>query len=159
MFDVQIGAWLKSLRIKVKQKDGVILRKCSVVLEREFDDEIAAGLRGDARQALEGLRDGGMSEVKMKIDRIDAFGRFVVRDDSVEFELRGVQAVGRAADDDGMPPSISLEFEFPFHEAAWTFLGRHAGVFAEITFTQRQQELPGVVEVNFTTTKAKKGRS
>lgn len=147
MFDVEFMTSIKSIKVKVTEKNSIVQRRCVVVLEREFDDMMAAGLGGEARSALEALRDGGMTSCVLPIEGINARGRFVTTADSVEVgELVGVKATGKASADDEFPPSIALELDMPWDEAAWVFLGRHSGGFAHLTLSQRQGSLPLVVD-------------
>lgn len=147
MFDVEFMASIKTIKVKVAEKNGILQRRCVVVLEREFDDMVAAGLGPDARVALEALRDGGMTSCVLPIGGINASGRFVVESDRVDVgELVGVKATGKASADDEFPPSVALELELPWSESAWIFLGRYCGGYAHLTLTQRQTTLPFVVE-------------
>jgi hypothetical protein len=146
MFDLQLVASVKSIKVKVKKsKSNVYVRTCTAVFEREFDFEIAAALGGDAREALEALRSGGMKSCVLPMDRVNVQGtlRSSDGDDTVDLaELDGVKATGVADETEGdFPPSILLEFDFAFNEPAWVFLGKHCGSLAFLTCRRRQLDL------------------
>lgn len=146
MFDLQLVASVKSIKVKVKKsKSNVYVRTCTAVFEREFDLEIAAALGGDAREALVALRSGGMKSCVLPMDRVNVQGTLRSSDgaDTVDLaELDGVKATGFADETEGdFPPSILLEFDFAFNEPAWVFLGKHCGSLAVLTCRRRQMDL------------------
>jgi hypothetical protein len=143
MFDIEVSAGIKAIRVKAKEKNGVVARICTMIIDREFDDEIATALGADARQALQSLRGGGLSSCVLPTEALEVNARLVSDHDQVDIPaLKGVQARGDAGAED-MPPSICLEFEFPFSEPAWVFLGKHCGAVARVTFRSRQLTLVG----------------
>ena len=155
MFDeIGIAASIEKVTVSAKAKDGVVLRMCRVTLAREFDDLIASALKGDARKALSGLRDGGMSKVVLPIDSIRAEAKFIAMDDRCTVPvLKGIKAVGEAPEDEDDVPHIKLEFEFVFSTEAWIFLGRNVAGVAQVTFRKTQEEFAfaargKVVEIN-----------
>lgn len=145
MIDVDFEAGIKAIKLKVKTKDGVAARTCTMVLEREFDDLIAAGLGGDARKALLSLRDHGLESCVLPLDSVDAEGKLVAPDaKSISIgALKGVKATGQAGAKSEEPPSLLLEFEFVWNEQAWVFLGRYCGGVAQVSLKARQLTLAG----------------
>lgn len=144
MFELECEANLKSVTLSVKEKDGLTVRRCKMVLEREFDDLIAAAIGSGAKKARSGLISGEMEKVVMPITALTCSAdlRAGKKDRVAIGSVVGVKATGKATSEDETPPSIELEFEFLFDEAAWAFLGRNCGALATITMEQRQQELP-----------------
>ena len=146
MFDIQLFAGIRAIKVKMKEKNGVVARKCAVVLEREFDEAIAAGLGGDAKRALHSLEGGGMSSCVLPIDAVDVEGKFKADADAISVgSMFGVKATAKrneSDDDIDLPPSISLEFEFAWNEQAWAFFGRHCGGTATLLLKPRQGSLP-----------------
>jgi hypothetical protein len=140
--DVSFSAQISKVSVSVTAKDGVIKRTCKLVLAREFDDLLAAGLKGDARVALKSLRAGGLSEAVLPIDGIVASGTLVAMGGECHIpDLHGLTAKARAAKEEGEPPSIKLEFAFDFAEKSWLFLGRNCSAQAEITIRSLQTEM------------------
>jgi len=148
MFDLQLQAGIRSVNVKVRSKDGVTRRKCRMVLEREFDTVIAAGLGADARAALLALETGGMESCVLPMDGLEADAQLTA-ELGEHIEIKGLIGVKAKAskpagkDGDELPPSIKLEFEFAFDVAAWTFLGQHAGTTAVLLLKRKQLELAG----------------
>lgn len=141
MFDVQIGAAVRSVKISVKEKDGVVARRCRMVLEREFDEVIAAGLGKDAKKVLASLKTGGIEDATLPMGEVTAEADLRCDGDKVKIgQLRGIKPKAAAGDED-MPPSVKLEFEFPYNDEAWSFLGRNCGAYATVTLRRRQMEL------------------
>lgn len=145
MFDIQLSAAVSKVSVKVKSKDGITVRTCKITLEREFDIVIAAGLGGDAKQSLLALETGGMESCVLPMDAVVADAMLTAGDgDSVRIRhLSGVKAKGSASSEDGFPPSIKLEFEFPFQTDAWVFFGKSCGTTADILLKRAQMELVG----------------
>lgn len=144
MFELECDANLKSVKLSVREKDGVTVRRCQMVLEREFDDLIAAALGKGAKKVLSGLRDGETEKVVMPIAALACSADLRARKDKVSIgSVSGIKATGKRSpdEDEDVAPTIELEFEFTFDEAAWAFLGRNCGAVATITMQQRQQEL------------------
>jgi len=114
-------------------------------LECEFDDLIAAALGKGAKKVLSGLRDGETEKVVMPIAELACSAELKAgKKDKVAIgSVVGIKATGKRSpeEDEDVAPTIDLEFEFTFDEAAWAFLGRNCGAVATITMQQRQQEL------------------
>lgn len=145
--ELSINATIAKITLRVKQKDDVVRRVCSVAFEREFDSTIAAALGEDARQALESLHTHGITEVKIPLDDIQA--RCLLTSgqgqDAAKVEIlhmRGLKAVGTVKSGDAAPPMIRLHFEFDFAEAPWVFVGRHCASWVDAQITALQAELP-----------------
>lgn len=145
MIDVTFQGGITAIKLKVSEKKGAVTRRCTIVIDREFDDAIAAGLGNEARNALESMRARGMSSCVLPIDGIDAEGLISeIGGESVRIgALKGVKATGTADKEGEFPPSLSLEFEFQFNAEAWAFFGKHCGGYATIDLRQRQLELVG----------------
>lgn len=144
MFDVQIGASVRSVKISVTDKDGIVRRKCRLVLEREFDEVIAAGLGKEAKKLLASMKTGGIEDATLPMGEVNADAQLVAAEtgDKVKIgSLRGCKAKATAGADVDDPPSIRLEFEFAYNDEAWSFLGRNCGSFAHVTLRRRQMEL------------------
>lgn len=144
MIDITLSADITAVKVKTKEVDGQVTRKCQMALRREFDDLLAAGLGGDARKVLASLRERGIESCVIPLDAIDARGKLDSGYQAVTIgQLTGIKATAKAGEDDA-PPTIVLEFEFAWQETAWLFLGRNCGLGCELELVQRQQELPGV---------------
>jgi hypothetical protein len=145
IMDIELRATIATVKLGVKVIKGVVLRKCKMAFDREFDDEIAQALGGGARKALASLRTHEMEKVIMGIDRIDAKAKLVSGDDTIGISLvRGEKATCSAAtDDDDDVPKIRLEFETAYDDAVWSFLGRNCGGYVHIEFKQKQLNLKG----------------
>lgn len=146
MIDIQLQFGIRNVTVKVKTKDGVTRRKCRMVLEREFDAVIAAGLGENAREALVALETGGMESCVLPMDAVQAdamltaeLGECVTIKNLVGVKATGTRATGE--DGDELPPSVKMEFEFTFATDAWAFLGQHAGGTAVLLLKRRQLEL------------------
>lgn len=143
MFDLDCQASIAKVTVSAKTKDGVTLRKVRIALDREFDDLLAAAIGRDAKRALEGLAKGGLVKATMPLDAVSASLKLsALEGDEVAIpRVLGVKAVASAPTDEDSPPSVRLEFEFAFSDAAWTFFGRNIGGFATISIKQAQMEL------------------
>lgn len=143
--EITISAQLAKVALKVKQKDDVVRRICTMTLEREFDAIIAAALGEDAKTARDSLLAHGISKVEIPIDALAARAKLVSLASSVELPvLRGVKAVGKVKtsdEGDEEPPTIALTYEFDFHEEAWVFLGRKCASWIDAHLTPLQTEL------------------
>ncbi len=142
--DITFGAEINKVSVGVTEKDGIIQRKCKLVLAREFDTLLASGLRGDAKVALRSLESHGLAEVTIPIDGIFAHGIFsnaIGPANEVTIpDLRGLVARAKAGKDQE-PPSIKLEFEFEWLEKVWVFLGRNCSAQAQVTIRSIQTEM------------------
>lgn len=142
MFGLSLLCGIRKVTVKGTNVEGVMMRRCRVVLSHPFDLDIANELGSDGRNMLAALKSGGAEKVVMPIDRMQADGAFVAGEDVVTIgHLIGVKATGAAAKQEDESPTIQLEFEFPWDVAAWAFLGLHCNASASVTLTKRQQEL------------------
>lgn len=146
MFDTEIRAEIKSAKVKVTEDGSFKFRMVRMALEREFDDELAAIIGGDARTALDCLREGGMSKAILPIDAISARGVLVGKE-RIEIErISGMKvtcSIGKAKQDETAPLKVKMEFEFKFDKAAWSLLGDETGDTVSLTLTRNQLDLPG----------------
>lgn len=144
MFGTTLECGIKAVKVKAKEVDGRIVRRCRVVLAHEFTLEIARELGKDAVSLREGLRANAIEKATLPIDGIAALGALAVPGGgagvSIE-RLIGVKAncLKSRKDDEG--PTVQLEFEFGWDENAWLFLGRHCNEVAEVVLTKRQLSL------------------
>lgn len=143
MFETEIEAAIKGIRVKAESLDGVIVRVCTLTLIREFDSLVAVGLGGDAKKALAALSGGGMVSCVLPIDRVLCDAHLVADGDAIDVgHLKGTKATGKAGvPDEDKPPRIELEFQFVFSDAAWAFLGRHVGATASLRLNRLQREM------------------
>lgn len=156
--DIEIIAAIESVKVKTKSVDGHLIRTCEMKFSREFDDVIAAGLRGEARRALEALRNHGMEQVVLPLDAVNVQGVMVAADDRVVVpKMVGVKAICTCGDaDSNAPPSIDLVFTALWSESVWLFLGRYAGAAIELKMSDRQLGLPLPVPVEAGPSKARR---
>lgn len=144
MFDVELVAALAKVALKVEQHDGIVIRRMHLSLDRELDDELAHGLGRGAKKARALLLDHSVEKCTIGLGTVEAKGVFACGSDRVELgSLRGVLATCKAGDDGEVPPGVRLEFEAPYNDDAWAFLGRNCGAYVHITLTRRQLELAG----------------
>jgi hypothetical protein len=147
MFKTQIPMGIKSIKVKAEFEDGITTRLCTLTLGTEFDAIVAAGIGRDAVEALGLLRGKGMKSCVLPIDRITCEGLLVADSDRLVIgRLLGTKATGKSGEEDESP-RIELEFTFLFDQAAWGFLGRHAGAQVIATLTPTQLALPNVVSI------------
>lgn len=140
--DLKCAAEIQKVSISVKEKDGLILRMCKVVLAREFDDLIAAAIGTDAKRTRASLTTGGLESAVMPIGALMVSGDFVADGERVTIgRMMGTKATGKFGAETG--PTVLLEFEFAYSDEVWIFLGRNVGGVAEVAFTRRQLELAG----------------
>jgi hypothetical protein len=105
----------------------------------EFTRDIARELGEDAENMREALRSNAAEKVVVPIDGIAALGAFTAAGDAVQIErMIGVKATALKSKDEGEGPTIQLEFDFPWSEAAWLFLGRHCSAVADVVLTKTQ---------------------
>ena len=147
MFGANLECGIKSVKVKVVEHDGRVIRRCRVVLVHDFDEDIAAELGKDAKRVRESLVDGGVTKAELPIERVVAAGAFTTREAGAkQFGVQvgimvGVKAVATAAKNDADPPTIAFEFEFNWQEDAWVFLGRHCTAIADVVLTKAQGSL------------------
>lgn len=146
MFETEIVAAIKGIKVKAEAPDGVVTRICTMSLVREFDAVVAAGLGGDARKALAALEGGGMTSCVLPIDSLLCEARLNAEGDSLAIRrIKGTKATGKAGEpEEDRPPRVELEFQFIFDEQAWAFLGRHVGATATLRLNRVQLELGGL---------------
>lgn len=145
MLTTQFDATIQKVTVQAKQKDGFVIRRCRVVLAREFDAVIAAGIGGEANKLRKSLTDRSISKVEIPIDAIKAECELISGDQVCTVKaVTGVRAVCAAStdsDNDESPPSVHLELEFPFQREAWLFLGERAAAYVSVTLTPSQKSL------------------
>lgn len=144
MFDIELQAAVAKVSLSVKEHDGVIVRKCRMALEREFDDAISSGLGGDARKVLALLKSGDAMKVVIGIDEIEAQAELVggLTGEVIKIGiLRGDKATAKAGNEDDEAPTIRLEMECQYDREVWTFLGDNCGGYVRVTFRRRQLDL------------------
>lgn len=143
MFGVNLECGIKSVKVRVKDVDGRLIRRCRVVLSHEFTEDIAKALGSDARSVRDGLRSGGIEKATMPIGLISAMGVFSGPDgEAIEIgTMSGVKATGLAPKDSDAGATIQLEFDFAWQEDAWLFLGRHCSAIASVVLTQNQLDM------------------
>jgi len=143
--DIELAASLAKVTLGTKNISGLLIRKCRMAFDREFDDEIAAALGGGAKKALAGLRAHDLQKVVMGIDTVNVSARLRCGDDTVSVgQCRGEKATGKAGDDDE-PPMIRLAFETAYNDDVWSFLGRNCGAYVSLEFKDSQLTLGGSV--------------
>lgn len=152
---------VKSVRVKVVADGGRVLRRCVMTLDGELDGIAAAALGKDANAARDAILAGGMTKAELPLDAIES-------DCTMDNEqgkkcyipkMRGLKATvtrGRdteaeSDDDEDSPPAegeptatIAMQWEFPFSDDTWLFLGRAAGAWADVKISPLQQVLPGL---------------
>lgn len=152
MFDIELLAALAKVTLRVEDHEGQLLRRMRLALDREFDDELAAGIGKGAQKALKLLVAKDVQKCTIGLDAVEANADLVAtRSDRVALkqeriaigQLRGVLATCAAPKEAGDVTHIRLEFEAPYSDDVWAFLGRHCGAYVQITFTRRQLELQG----------------
>jgi hypothetical protein len=154
MFDTPISAMVRVAKGVVKDDGDVRRRRIRLQLERTFSDDVAAGLGSSARVALDELEDRGIEKVVLPIGALRAVLVVKAADDDSSvriMDVTGIKAVGvlhkaggRDEDDDGDGhPIIRFEFEFPYADDAWVFLGHQLKNQVTCTFTRKQLDLPG----------------
>ncbi len=139
MYGVNLECGIKSVKVRVKDIDGRLLRRCTVGLTHEFNRDIAKELGKEALAVLKGLKNFGIEKATLPIDRISALAVLTdTQGEAVEIkELRGVKATCTAPKDDGIP-TILFEFDFRWQEDAWLFLGRNCSAIASLHLTKVQ---------------------
>lgn len=143
MIDIEIAAEISKVSLSVKDEDGVVVRKAKMTLSREFDDELAEGLAGDAKKILSSLRGLGCTKAVLPIDMITVEADLVgSKGERLKIgTLWGIKATASASDLDEAP-TVQLEFETWYDRDVWVFLGDNCGVTCRITLRPRQMELP-----------------
>jgi hypothetical protein len=143
MFETEIEAGLKGIKVKAEADGGIITRVCTLTITREFDSTIANAL-GGAKKIHAALNAGDVTSCVLPIDRILCAIQLVADGDRLNIDkAHGTKATAKAGDPDSdTPPRIDLEFEFVFSQEAWAFLGRHVGAMARLRLNRSQQELP-----------------
>lgn len=141
MFETEIEAGLKGIKVKAEADGGIITRVCTLTITREFDSVIANAL-GGAKKIHAALSSGDVTSCVLPIDRILCAIQLVADGDKLSIDkAHGTKATAKAGDpENDTPPRIDLEFEFIFSQEAWAFLGRHVGAMAKLRLNRSQQE-------------------
>jgi len=151
--EIELQANVKKVELVTKLDKSVVIRRMRMRLEREFDPLLARAIGGDSADVLAALKGGGLEKGVIPIDEVLARIALTISSGTgpkaAKDEVIIPMAVGRKAtatapkdsDDDYLPPSIILEFEFPFTEAAWAWFGRNTGGYAEIELSAAQLKL------------------
>lgn len=141
MFETEIEAGLKGIKVKADADGGIIVRTCTLTLTREFDTIIANALAG-AKKIHGPMKSGDVTSCVIPIDRVLCEMQLVADGDKLTIgRACGTKATAKAGDpDNDTPPRIDLEFEFIFSQEAWAFLGRHVGAMAKLRLNRSQQE-------------------
>jgi hypothetical protein len=145
--EIEFSAAVDSVKVKVKNIDGFIVRSCEMKFSCEFDAAIARAISPEALVALNALRDHGMEQVVLPLDAVNVSGTLLGGSGvPVEIpQMLGMKATCKEGDaESGEPPQIDLVFSCLWSEAVWMFLGRHAGARVQMTTVDRQlsMELP-----------------
>lgn len=146
--EIELEANVKKVELVTKLDKSVVIRRMRIRLEREFDPLLARAIGGDSADVLAALKGGGLEKGVIPIDQILVRMSLHVSGGKAKDEVIIPGAVGRKATatapkdtDEDLMPSIMLEFEFPFTEAAWSWFGRNAGGFANVEFSPAQLKL------------------
>jgi len=140
MFETEIEAGIKGIRVKAEADAGIIVRTCTLTLTREFDTVIANALQG-AKKVHAAVKAGDVTSCVIPIDAVLCEIQLDTNGDMLAIgRARGTKATAKAGDEDS-PPRIDLEFEFIFTLDAWAFLGRHVGATATLQLNRSQQML------------------
>jgi len=143
--DIELSASIAKVALSTKDLAGLVIRKCKMAFDREFDDTIAAAIGSGAKKALAGLRAHDLEKVVMGIDGVNVSARLRCGEDTVSVgACRGDKATCKAGEDDD-PPTIRLTFETVYNDDVWSFLGRNCGGYVELEFKDTQLTLSGTV--------------
>lgn len=143
--EIEILASVAKVQLNLKPDKGQVIRRIDLILEREFDDTIAAALGDGARKALDSLRKNELISAEIAIDAIDVTAEFVnnISGEVVQIgALRGDKAKCLAAkEEDGGTPVIQLKMSCAYSRDVWVFFGEHGGLIVAAAFRDRQLEL------------------
>lgn len=142
MFETEIEAGLKGIKVKAEADAGIIVRTCTLTLTREFDELIASALQG-AKKVHAAVKAGDVTSCVIPIDAVLCEIQLNADGDTLNIgRARGTKATAKAGkSEDDTPPRVDLEFEFMFTLEAWAFLGRHVGAMARLRLNRSQQVL------------------
>lgn len=151
-FNIECSAVMANISVRAKTKDGITSRLCKVKFRRDFDETIAQAIGGDAKKALVGLKSGGISSVEFPITGVRVSTTLTAESgDSAQIGAAlGTKAVAKAAKQlqlegadatEDNQPKVVLEFEFPFDEIVWMFVGRNCGAQARLKFDLIQLDI------------------
>jgi hypothetical protein len=142
MFETEIEAGLKGIKVKAEADGGIVVRTCTLTVVRELDSLIAAALPG-AKKVYSAIKSGDVTSCVVPTDRIVCEIQLRADREKLSIErAKGTKATCKAGDfEKDKPPTIELEFEFTFNQDAWVFLGRHVGAMAKLTLNRSQQEM------------------
>jgi hypothetical protein len=152
MFSYPLRVQLKTSKVEVEDDGPRVIRTCRMGLEAMLDSGIAQSVGGNfGVDALQALRDLTTTKVEFPIDAITARAELVglPGTDPISLEeVTGIKAVASVkkpkADGASEPPMVKLEFDFPFSDGAWLFLGKNSGAWIQLTLyrAEKQLELP-----------------
>jgi len=149
MFGTTLQCGIKTVKVRVKDVQGRMVRRCRVTLSHAFDADIARELGKDAISLRKSLKDNAIEKATLPLDGFAALGAFSAGGKSIEIQrMVGVKANCTQAKDSEDGPTIQLEFEFQWDEKAWVFLGRNCSAMADVVLTKRQMALVGDESVN-----------
>lgn len=144
--DIEIAASIAKVTLVMKGVNALIVRRCKMAFDREFDPEIAAALGSGAKKALAALRAGDLEKCVISIDRVNVEANLVCGKDKVAIKAcHGEKATCKAGKDQEDPPSIRLEFQAMYTDDVWSFLGRNCGSYVHLAFKDTQLTLGGTV--------------
>lgn len=152
--DIKLNVSIAKILLRAKQKDDVVRRIVRVTFAQDFNDEIAAELGEDAKNALKGLEDLGLERVVIPLSAVVATGKLCFDKPPAKLDgpgekerltikaMRGWKAVATAAKKEDEKPLIAITFEFDLFEAGFLFLGRHLGAWVDLALKSEQMVLP-----------------
>jgi len=142
--DIEIAASIAKVTLKTKSVAALVIRRCNMAFDREFDTEIAAALGSGAKKALAALKAGDLQECHISIDRVNVEAKLVCGKDKVTIKAcHGEKAVCKAGKEPEDPPTIRLAFEAVYTDDVWSFLGRNCGSYVQLAFKDTQLTLGG----------------
>jgi hypothetical protein len=104
MFETEIEAGLKGIKVKAEADGGIITRVCTLTITREFDSTIASAL-GGAKKIHAALNAGDVTSCVLPIDRILCAIQLVADGDRLSIDkAHGTKATAKAGDPDSDTP-------------------------------------------------------
>lgn len=157
MFDLPkpFRAEIKGLKLVVKQSGPVVNRSIRFKLSLQLISEIAEGLGPNGKTAWLDVKSGVLHKAVMIIDGLRAKARLVGSASELILEsIKGVKATIKGTDgpidgDEGpVDPAVDVEWEAPFSDLGWVFMGRNTKGSVDVSLERQNPELPNVnVEV------------
>jgi len=142
--DIEIAASIAKVTLQTKSIASLVIRRCKMAFDREFDAEIASALGSGARKALAALKAGDLEQCTLSIDRVNVEAKLVCGKDKVSIRAcHGEKATAKAGKDPEDPPTIRLAFEAVYTDDVWSFLGRNCGSHVQLAFKDTQLTLGG----------------